>query len=419
MSKNNIPQDKGLDHTLQVLKEGYHFIMNRSDKFDSRIFETRLLGEKVICLTGEEQAKLFYDNEKFIRKDAAPGRIQKTLFGEGGVQGLDGSEHHHRKAMFMSLMTKERLQEIKAFTYEEWNEEFSGMIQKEVNVYEAAKRVLTHVALRWTGIPLEQSQAEKWVDELSDLFENAADIGPKHWKARRSRAKAEGWLKKLVENVRDQRIDVEEERAVYQFSWHRDSQGNLLDSGIVAVELLNLLRPIVAISVYVDFTVLALHDFPDEIRKLKDEEKVKQFIQEVRRYYPFFPFTSARVKRDFIWNDYTFKEGRLTLLDLYGTNHDPSIWKNPNQFYPNRFESWHGSPFDFIPQGGGEFDIGHRCAGEWITIDILKVTLDYFVHGIQFDFPAQNFNYSINEIPALPKSRISISNVRHTSKEES
>lgn len=38
-----------------------------------------------------------------------PGRIQKTLLGEGGVQGLDGAAHQHRKKMFMSLMGTRRI----------------------------------------------------------------------------------------------------------------------------------------------------------------------------------------------------------------------------------------------------------------------------------------------------------------------
>ncbi|GAE93293.1 hypothetical protein JCM21714_2363 [Gracilibacillus boraciitolerans JCM 21714] len=53
--------------------------MNRSDKYNSRIFQTKLLGEKAICLIGKEEATLFYDNEKISRKNAAPGRIQKNF----------------------------------------------------------------------------------------------------------------------------------------------------------------------------------------------------------------------------------------------------------------------------------------------------------------------------------------------------
>ncbi|WP_338015938.1 hypothetical protein [Halalkalibacillus sediminis] len=119
--QKHMPKDQGLDHTLGLLKEGYYFILNRKDKFDSRVFETRLLGEKAICLVGEEEAKLFYDNDKFSRVEAAPNRIKKTLFGEGGVQGLDGEDHHRRKQMFMSMMTQDTLQEIRSLVHQEWN----------------------------------------------------------------------------------------------------------------------------------------------------------------------------------------------------------------------------------------------------------------------------------------------------------
>lgn len=412
MEETNMPQDKGLDHTLKLLHEGYLFVMNRSDKFHSRIFATRLLGEKAICMVGKEEAELFYDNAKFSRKDAAPARIQKTLFGKGGVQALDGAAHHHRKALFMSLMTKQGLEWINSLVQEEWKREIEKQSREEVNVYQSAKYVLTRAALRWTGVPYQDDQIEEWTDQLSDMFEDAGAVGLKHFQARRSRSKAEDRIAKLVEDVRKKDIDVGEDSAAYHFTWHRDVDGNLLDPKIVAVELLNLLRPIVAISVYIDFVLLAIHEYPEEANKLETAVDREQFIQEVRRFYPFFPVALARVKTDFEWKGYSFKEGTLTLLDLYGTNHDPTIWDNPKTFQRERFKAWKGSPFDFIPQGGGEFAIGHRCAGEWLTIDVLKVTLDFFTNHLTFKFPEQNLDYEMNDIPPYPKSKVRIANVQ-------
>jgi fatty-acid peroxygenase len=54
-------------------------------------------------MQGEEAAKVFYDENKFKRKKAAPKFVKKTLFGQGGVQGLDEDRHRHRKQLFMSL----------------------------------------------------------------------------------------------------------------------------------------------------------------------------------------------------------------------------------------------------------------------------------------------------------------------------
>ena len=121
---SNMPKDPGFDKTLSVLKEGYEFVMNRDRDLDTNIFETRILGEKTICLTGSELAELFYDNTCFRRSDAAPARVKKTLFGQGGVQGLDGDVHKNRKAMFMSLMDHQAMDEIEALTQKYWHEFF-------------------------------------------------------------------------------------------------------------------------------------------------------------------------------------------------------------------------------------------------------------------------------------------------------
>ncbi|MDZ5000984.1 cytochrome P450, partial [Clostridium perfringens] len=103
--KSQVPHDKGLDNTLDLLQEGYLFIINRVNQYQSDIFETHLLGEKVICISGEEAAKVFYNPELFYRKGVTPKRVQKTLFGGGAIQSMDGKVHIHRKQLLMSLMT--------------------------------------------------------------------------------------------------------------------------------------------------------------------------------------------------------------------------------------------------------------------------------------------------------------------------
>lgn len=415
MENQEMPKEEGLDHSLKLLQEGYQFILNRRHMFHSNIFETTLLAEKAICITGKKAAEIFYDNDKFKRENAAPKRLQKTLFGKGGVQALDGEEHHHRKALFMSLMTKEKLQEIVELTIKSWKSYADEWEQQEsIILYIEAKKILTRAACEWTGIPMKDVDVDKLSEHLGDMYESAAAIGLKHWKGRRSRSKTEEWLETLVENVREGKMEVSKDRALYKFSMHVDQKGNLLDKEVVAVELLNLLRPIVAISVYICFAALAQHQYPEEAEKLQGGESgsLKRFVQEVRRFYPFFPFTAARVKQDFTWNGYHFSKDTLTLLDLYGTNHHPEDWENPDRFLPDRFSTWEGSPFDFIPQGGGEYDIGHRCAGEWLTIDIMKASLDFLVNRLNYDLPEQDLSFSMSEIPSLPNSKIKMVNVK-------
>lgn len=59
----------------------------------------------------------------------------------------------------------------------------------------------------------------------------------------------------------------------------------------------------------------------------------------------------AIVRKEFEWKEYTFKRGRLVLLDIYGMLHDRELWKDPHEFHPERFINWDGNPFTLIPQG--------------------------------------------------------------------
>jgi fatty-acid peroxygenase len=414
--REQIPVDKGIDNTAKLLVEGYNYITNRRNRFGRDIFETRLLGgQKAICIAGEEAVKVFYDEEKFIRKGAAPKRLRQTLFGENSIQTTDDEKHRHRKELFMSFMTKERLEDMKQLVEVELANAVEGWSKKEtVILYNEMVQLLTSAACKWAGIPIKEEELEKRANELEAMFDSAGAVGYRHWKGRVSRNQAESWLLELIQRTRKGDLESNPDTALYKMSWYQDSNGELLHDQIVAVELLNILRPIVAISVYITFVALALYEHPDEREKLNknDVEYAEYFIQEVRRFYPFFPLLTARVRNDFLWNGHDFKTGNLVLLDIYGTNRHPDIWEHPNTFYPKRFKNREENFYDFIPQGGGDYYRGHRCPGEWMTIEIMKVALDFFVNKLEYNVPKQDLRYSMLRFPSLPKSRFIMSQVK-------
>lgn len=406
-----MPKDGNLDHTLNLLKEGYYFIINRKKELNTNIFETVLLGEKTYCLTGSEGAEIFYDSKLFKRNGAAPKRVKKTLFGENGVQGLDGEAHWNRKHMFMQLMDKRAMQEINALVSKHWHRYFNNKaIHTQINMYEASKYVFFKTACEWVGVTVKKSEEKKRISQLSNLFESPAAIGLKHWKGRVSRSTANHWIEKIVQDIRLGNLIIDKDKALYKFTWHKDINNELLETKVVAVEILNLLRPMVAVAVWVTNIGVGMHQFPQSAKDLQngDNKKIEMFIQEVRRYYPFFPFLVARVKKDFEYNDFELKKDTLTLLDLYGTNRDPQSWTNPDQFIPERFANWEQTPFSFVPQGGGSHDFGHRCAGEFVTMEMLKSTMNILINDITYNVPKQNFELDFNHIPTIPKDGFTI-----------
>jgi fatty-acid peroxygenase len=121
------------------------------------------------------------------------------------------------------------------------------------------------------------------------------------------------------------------------------------------------------------------------------------------------------VRRDFEWQGYRFPQGRRVLLDLYGTNHDARSWETPETFRPERFVDWDRGPFNFVPQGGGDHHMHHRCPGEWITIELMKQASEVLSRSIRYDVPEQDLRIDYSRLPALPRSRFIIKNVGQTS----
>ena len=411
-----IPRDESFDATLALIRDPYGFIAARCGRYGSDVFRTRFLLRETICMTGPEAARLFYDRDRFVRAGAMPGRVRATLLGRGGVQGLDDAAHRHRKRMLMSLMTPGRIAELSGLVRARWrtHAERWASARGEVALYDEAREILARAACAWAGVPLAEHEAGRRTRELTALFAYAGAIGPAHWWSRLARRSAERWIGSVVRQVRAGGIDPPEGCPLRVVASHRDLGGELLAPRTAAVEVLNLLRPTVAVAVFVAQAAHALHLHPECRRALAggQDRHAELFVQEVRRFYPFFPAVAARVRRDFDWNGHRFSRGTRVLLDLYGTDHDPRTWEAPEEFRPERFRTWDRSPFGFIPQGGGDHDAGHRCAGEWITIELMKAAVGFLAGGLSYDVPEQDLTIDRSRLPALPRSGFVMGNVR-------
>jgi fatty-acid peroxygenase len=314
----------------------------------------------------------------------------------------------------MSFMTSEKLGRIKELTKEElWGRAERWEKSERIVLFDEMKRLLASAACRWTGVPLENAEEKERADDLYAMVDAFGAVGPRHWKGRIARTKTEGWISGIIEQIRHGNIRPEQDSPASIIANHRDHNQLPLNTHVAAVELINLLRPIVAIATYVTFGAVALHDFPEYKEKIKeDREYLRWFVQEVRRYYPFGPFLGAIVRKDFTWRGYRFESGTLVLLDIFGTNHDPRIWKNPKLFWPPRFQNWDGDPYRLIPHGGGDYLKHHRCAGERLTAEVMEICFDFLVNHLEYQVPRQNLHYSLRRMPTLPKSGFIMENVR-------
>jgi fatty-acid peroxygenase len=397
----SIPRLWGYDHTLAMMRQPYDFISTHCRRLRSDVFRTRLLLRDTICMTGAPAAQVFYDPKRFRRRGAAPLRLQQSLLGIGGVQGLDGEAHADRKQMFLALMHEDRIEELAYLVLAALRRRASAWAYMEdVVLYDELQEPLTRAVCQWTGVPLPGAEVLRLTHDLSIMFDRAGAVGPLHWGARMARNRTERWLGEVIGSLREGSLAPMPQRAISQIALHRDPDGQL--------------RATVAVSVYIVAMAHALHEHPDSSERVNagDTGHADRFIAEVRRLYPFFPAIPALVRDTFEWDGYTFPAGTRTLLDLHGINHDPRLWSDPETFQPERFAHWQGHAFAFVPQGAGEHAKTHRCAGEWATIRIMQVVLDFLVQELSYSVPAQDLRIDRARLPALPRSRFVIRDVR-------
>ena len=377
---SDIPHATTLDDSLALLREGYTSIARRCD-----------------------------------RLGAMPQTTLWLLQDAGSVQQLDGAAHRQRKQMFMGMMTPEALAAMEALLARRWREAVARWeAREEVVLLEASAEVLTRAACDWCGVPLPEDEAPELARELAAMVENAGGVGPGVLLALGLRQRTEARLRRLVERVRAGEAQAPAGSPLAVIVAHREPDGSLLDSTVAAVELINLLRPLLAVNRYITFAALALHEHPDWRDRFAagDEADLEPFVQELRRFYPFFPLIGGRARENFEWSGHAFAEGDWVLLDLYGTNHDARLWPEPEQFRPERFRNWAGDPHTLIPQGAGDFLGGHRCPGEWITIAILKQAVRLLCREMRFEVPPQDLSVSLARMPAAPASGFVMSRVR-------
>ncbi|MFJ4482894.1 cytochrome P450 [Streptomyces longwoodensis] len=408
------PRRPWADHTLPLLAEGYAWLPNRMRESPDHVVRTRLMGRPALAVRGPEAVRFFYDERHVHRHGALPEPVRGTLFGKGAVHTLDGDAHRARKSLFLPLLHVERIAGLVEEVAAAWDEAVTSWTGRPgVVLFDEAAVVLTRGVCRWAGVPLRDDEAEPLARDLVALVDGFATAGPRHWRARRARGRQEGRLAELVEDVRSGAVTAPADSVLDRVARHREASGELLEPGTAAVELLNVIRPTVAVSWFVAFAAHALHRWPLHRERLRagDAAYAAAFVHEVRRFYPFAPFLGGLAVTDLTWNGAELPRGGLVLLDVYGQNHDEKLWGDPYTFRPQRFLERPVGADELIPQGGGDPRTGHRCPGEGLTIGLLEA-LAVRLARLEYTVPAQDLTISLRRIPARPRSGFAVTGVR-------
>lgn len=364
-----------------LLRHGYEFWATMRGRDGTEIVQKRLLHERITAIRGPEAAQFFYEEPHTERGSALPP-LTTPLFGKGAVHTLDGDAHAHRKAMFNGLLDAEASRQVAEAVARRWDERLSAR-NGRIDVFDEVGRLLLESGAEWLGVPLAHDEIAARTRDMLTLVDGFGAPSLRHLKARRARHRTNAWAMGLVE---DSRLSAaESSSALDAVAHHRDEHGDLLPVHTAAVELINLLRPLVAVT----WLIVGLFEAYDVNPGRREEILAERFsamdvAQEIRRMYPFVPFLATRATEDLSWRDAMIPRGTLIVLDVWGTDHDPRFWRDPGEFDPGRFKVTPVTPYNLVPQGGGYRETGHRCPGEDMTLAVL-MTLVHRVAELPYE----------------------------------
>lgn len=245
------------------------------------------------------------------------------------------------------------------------------------------------------------------------LIESAGSVGLDHLRGRWARRQAERWGARRIEQQRQAGDAMPSGSPADRLARYLELGEQPLAPRVAAVELLNLLRPVVAISYFLLYAMVELARRPVwQERLCNDDAWLLPFSQEVRRLYAFFPFVAARVVQPFDWRGMQLQRGARVMLDLYGSNRAPDAWENPDAFSPERFLYRELDAHTQIPQGGGDHASGHRCPGEWVTLDIMQACLRTLCRNIRYRAPRLAGKPARNRFPMRFDQRFLLSQIQ-------
>nr|GMC47487.1 cytochrome P450 83B1-like [Ipomoea batatas] len=141
-----------------------------------------------------------------------------------------------------------------------------------------------------------------------------------------------------------------------------------------------------------------------------DEEDIQELpyfkavIKETLRLYPPAPLL---VNRETLSNctidGYEIKQNMLVIVNAWAIARDPKYWKNPHEFYPERFldtsVDYKGQDFEFIPFGAGR----RMCPGMALGAASVQLGLANLLYAFNWELPSglKKEEIDTNVLPGL------------------
>ena len=412
LTSGAVRQRLGEELTARLLADRYRALSRlRGEKGGADWFAVRMLGRPALVTKGEEGVRTFYDPELVTRRAAVPAPIRLVLFGPGAVHGLNGEAHQRRKRLFLDVVTARSVMALSSGLADRLDGAVGDWLERgTINLFDELVELYGAVVLEWAGTGVSGAQARAVSRDLAAIVDGFGVAGTAYPRAVLGRVRAQRWALGVIRDARRGQLHAPQGSAVAILAGASREE---LPDIVAATELLNIVRPTVAVAYFGAYAAQALSEHRQWRAELAagSPTHLRAFEHEIRRWYPFTPLLTGRLQKSYAWAGRTFRRRSWMVLDVMGTNRDPRLWEHADEFRPERFLAREPTAFDYVPHGGGDPAAGHRCPGEPIAIGVLETTLQRLA-GLDYDLTPEGHEVPLGRIPSLPPDHVRLRNLR-------
>ena len=417
-----------IGETLPFVRNPYRFLEDRHAR-RGNVFRSNVVGRRVVFLAGIEGAEAFYDPENITREDAHPFLLV-DMFGGRNFEMYDGPKHLALKTIALDAFddralaaylpdmqrlverTLDRLAhrpdfsatgELRRLAIEAICGNVMGIppgpeteaITRDYGILLAG--LAAPIPLRIPGTTYGRAMAAR--DRVLARIREV--VG-----ARRARPGPDGLSRMLAGEVDGVRYTDDD--AVLEA--HHIVMAGFVVYALLAEVLRRLAeQPELRERCAREVEDLAVGDLT--IERMERLSTGLTVVMETKRLVPLVPLAFGRARRAFVCEGRTIPEGWRVYLALHLMNRDPTVYREPERFDPDRFapprEEHRADPMAFIPQGAGA-PTGHRCLGLDYSTTLALVFLTVAVRAFDWDLPPQVMDYDWSRRPPEPREGLRV-----------
>ncbi|XP_055835001.1 beta-amyrin 28-monooxygenase-like [Solanum dulcamara] len=428
-----------IGETIQFLVSLYYglvheFVQKRTKKYNSNVFKTSLLGQKVVIFSGPTANKFIFTNGNKLLIGWRPNSVKK-LFPSTSFVPI---EHDTKRAQniisyFLNSRNVEKIiSTMDSMSHTHLENHWKG--NNEVIVFDLVKLFTFSLSIKaFIGI-------EELDNKILNLYEKfkiftrgllVMDInlpGTTFYKAMKAGNELRKEMKVIIEERRAKLLENSNLSNVYndlltQLIIEQDEDGKYMTEVEIVDKVFGfIIGSYDTTATTITLTMKYLNQKPEFFNEIMEEHneisrqmiprkelcwndiqkmrKTWSFVNEVLRNTPIVQGIFREAMEDFTYEGFHIPKGWKIYLSFGATQKNGEYFPNPTKFDPSRFEGNGLVPYTSVPFGGG-----HRmCPGR----EFARISILVFLHHVLKIFrweakvPLENIMYPFFLL-AIPK----------------